>query len=322
MQLAHSLVNNLRRIRTSYRVNSKIKDTLWAKAIIDHGIDPDGVSYEREKRSVCLRDIGLSLDRAEHTFILKGLEFARSLFENGGARFENSEGLINVLISGLSVEVRTFEELFILHEVFVEGSYNLKLSKPAIAIDIGMNVGFSSLSFAQNPKVYRVYGFEPAKLTYEHALRNFSLNSDLAKKIVPFDFGLSDKDETVEFDFSEEIKGSVGIEGLSHRSDIDQSKVKKLRLNLKSASREIEAIFDENPNIDFVLKIDCEGSEYKIVEALSKESVLERASIIMLEWHDPTRQQELESHLLGCGFTMISLTPNSKVTGMMYAARI
>jgi FkbM family methyltransferase len=322
MQLAKSLAKNLRRLRTNYRVKSKVKNSAWVRALIAYGIDPDLLTYDPADNSVFLEPIGLRLDSAEHAFMLKGMEFAQSLFNTADGRFENSNGLINALVAGIRVEVRTFEELFILHEIFVEGAYNVKLAKPVVAVDIGMNVGFSSLHFAANPNISTVYAFEPATVTFQHALRNLALNPALSDKIVALNFGLSNRSETVEFDFSEEIKGSVGIRGLSHRDDIDQSKVKKIRLDLRSAAVEMGKIFDENKGSEFILKIDCEGSEYNVVEALSESGRLERVSLIMLEWHDHRRLKELQNHLTNAGFAVVSLTPNSHVTGMIYASQM
>lgn len=34
-----------------------------------------------------------------------------------------------------------------------------------------------------------------------------------------------------------------------------------------------------------ILKLDCEGEEYGIIEELSKKGILNRFSLIILEWH-------------------------------------
>jgi FkbM family methyltransferase len=282
-------------------------------------VDPSFVSDEKD--SLSLDDLEVTLSKPDHAFFLKGLSFARALHNEAHARFRNEDGLILIQIGELSFEVRTFEELYILHEVFVEGVYNIKLPSPVVMVDIGANVGFSSVLFAQNPKVARVISFEPVELTYQHACRNLNINRPYSEKIELHNYGLSDKTETIEIEFSDEIKGSVGIRGLGHRDDIDRSQIKRIQLQVREAGAEIESIVDQHKDTPVILKIDCEGSEYRIVDSLIEKGQLSRIAAIMMEWHDPSLLADLEDKLVSAGFAVFSLSPNSTSVGMIYAAR-
>jgi hypothetical protein len=175
-----SIAHKLRKARFEYRVNAKIQNRFWASELKRFNVDPAFVSDEKD--SLSLDDLEVTLSKPDHAFFLKGLSFARALHNEAHARFRNEDGLILIQIGELSFEVRTFEELYILHEVFVEGVYNIKLPSPVVMVDIGANVGFSSVLFAQNPKVARVISFEPVELTYQHACRNLNINRPYSEK--------------------------------------------------------------------------------------------------------------------------------------------
>ena len=313
-----TLINQLRRLRFTYRVKSRIPDRFWAGEFLRLNVDPESVRYESDLDVLRITDLGLDLT-PENAFFVKGIGYARSLQEEAEARFENVGDLIVIRIKDLSFELRTFEELFILHEVFVEGVYNVKLPHSAVVVDIGANVGFSSVLFAHDPSVLRVFSFEPVTVTYQHALRNFSLNEKYSGKIEAHNYGLSDKTESIEIDFSDEVKGSIGIRGLAHRDDIDRTRIRKEKLSLVEAGPALRKILDRYKSIPVLLKIDCEGSEYRIVENLKQHGMLEEVDGIMMEWHDAARLLELETNLTSAGFTVFSLSPNSVTVGMIYA---
>jgi len=316
-----SVANQLRKARFNYQVNSKIVDRFWAGEVRRFHVDPKNVTYDISTHCLVVTDLGVSLYKVEHSFILKGIAFARALRKQAGARFDNVDELILIRLGDLTFEVRTFEELFILHEIFVELVYNLKLPGQAVVVDIGANVGFTSILFAHDPNVTRVIAFEPVEVTYQHALRNLTINKQCAAKIELHNYGLSDKEETIEIEFSDEIKGSVGIRGLAHRDDIDRSRIRKEKLHLLEAGSEIKKVIDGCNGMPVFLKMDCEGSEYQIVDNLIDTGQLPRVAGIMMEWHDSQLLSELETKLTSAGFTVFSLSPNGTTVGMLYASQ-
>lgn len=311
----------VRKALYNYRVSRQISNRFWALQVRQANADPSSLTCPRDGQSLEIHDLQLNLFRSEHSFVLKGLMFARALHEAAHANFENVDDQIVVRLQDVSFEVRTFEELFILHEIFVEGIYNLQLPASAVVVDIGANVGFSSIFFARNPMVERVIAYEPVGITYQHALRNVTLNSAQAGKIELRNVGLSDKAETVDVDVSDEVKGSVGIRGLAHRDDIDRDRIRSESITLRAAGPEIAEMLNDCDTQFVMLKIDCEGSEYRIVDSLLHADQLKRVACIVMEWHDPLRLSELETKLASAGFIVFSRFPNGANVGMIYASR-
>ncbi len=71
------------------------------------------------------------------------------------------------------------------------------------------------------------------------------------------------------------------------------------------------------------MKMDCEGGEYEIIEALHGADALRCISVVLLEWH--RRKQGQDPHRLvqilkEAGFSLFFLTPISSSDGMLYGA--
>jgi hypothetical protein len=67
-------------------------------------------------------------------------------------------------------------------------------------------------------------------------------------------------------------------------------------------------------------KIDCEGSEYEILDALDQANLLNKFKIVIMEWHEKG-PEKLETYLRKNNFTIFSRRPKSKAIGMIYAVR-
>lgn len=78
-------------------------------------------------------------------------------------------------------------------------------------------------------------------------------------------------------------------------------KGKLVQIKTLEASILIDRIIREHPNKKVVLKIDCEGSEYKIFENLLLTNELEKVYMILMETHDG-RENEIKSFLKKCHF--------------------
>ena len=64
-------------------------------------------------------------------------------FEN--LKIENHKEGFLVHFSNLTFYVESYDEFFILNEVFNEGDYNFSSSSKAVVLDIGANIGYFSL---------------------------------------------------------------------------------------------------------------------------------------------------------------------------------
>jgi len=102
--------------------------------------------FERIKNSenLYLKDFDLVINPQKHRYVLQGIRFMNTLRTRYNARFFfDKEDLLIAAINGINYNIQTFEELFILNEIFNNMVYNFITPKEFAVIDIGMNVGFT-----------------------------------------------------------------------------------------------------------------------------------------------------------------------------------
>jgi hypothetical protein len=104
--------------------------------------------------------------------------------------------------------------------------------------------------------------------------------------------------------------------GLVSRSDCRREEVV-----VRSAAVMLDDIATAHPGVDLVAKIDCEGCEYEIVEALGRDGRLGRLRAVMIEWHSKGAGP-LASELARHGFAVFARPDASGHAGMLYAARM
>ncbi|MFM7768737.1 MAG: FkbM family methyltransferase, partial [Bacteroidota bacterium] len=230
------------------------------------------------------------------------------------------DGNMVVKVAGLNFNVTAWEELYILNEVFVDGVYNYVSSKEYVLIDIGMNVATTSLFFASKSNCLNVFAFEPFDHTIKHAANNLQLNPLYSDKIRISNVALGFPARTIEVEYAPKYKGSVGIKGTgSHIKD------KGLLVSSKMVVEDVADHFTRILNsisVAAVVKIDCEGAEYAILGRLHDSGILsdDKIKCLMIEWHYDG-PGPLESILNRHGFQVISLNPNDKTIGMLYACK-
>lgn len=191
------------------------------------------------------------------------------------------------------IKLITNNRFYTIDEVFARNGYSvpqLNQFKKFVVFDIGMNRGYASLKFANFDTYKAVYGFEIDNDTYNFALENFKLNPSLSQKITPYNFGLSNENAEVAI-YS--IPGADGVTtteleftNIQYDWKIKKAQMKIKKAIVKDAGILISNILEED-KIDshVVLKIDTEGSEYKIMDSLIKSGVLDQVDLIMGESH-------------------------------------
>jgi FkbM family methyltransferase len=231
---------------------------------------------------------------------------------------ENTSSLI-VLINDFKVEVESAEDIFILSEVFVDKDYNFIDKEEYVFLDIGLNIGISSLFFSAKKNIKHIYGFEPVKHTFNIAKRNVKRNN--IKNISLKNIGLGGSTRSEKFIFNSNFKGNSGLRGEDSYSinRLNENERTIVDVEIVDIKLELEEIINNNKSCKIGLKIDCEGAEYEILQRLHTASLLAKVDVLLIEWHDKGAN-DLENILKVNNFKIFSrvLEINS---GIIYATR-
>lgn len=262
---------------------------------------------------------GISIQPEVHDYMIRAKPFVKKLINDYGASLslDKASQKIQLHVSGLHFNINTWEEVNIIYEIFNDGIYNYKPGGSYVLVDIGMNIGVTSLSHSIREECKKIYSFEPFEETLATAAKNYELNPS-SKKITVNEFGLGYPKRSMEVKYSHKYKGSVGIEGLAHYVESDADNIQIATLKIEDVHEVLEKIVNDNPNEKIVVKLDAEGVEYEILERLSATGLLPRFNFFMIEWH-LKGPLELEATLIKNGFSVFSMWPSSKQIGMLYA---
>ena len=250
----------------------------------------------------------LVLNSAPHIFEIKKY-FPELALES------HKEGVL-ARFNDLKLYLESSEEFFIVKEVFVEKDYNLLSNDNFVVFDIGMNIGISSLFFALNKNVTQIYSFEPVETTYDQAVYNLELNKAYSHKIESFNFGLGGSNRVEQVLYNSQAKGNCGIR-LESSLVIEKKNAKEIDITIKDVSAILPALMAKHSGQQLVLKIDCEGAEYEILQKLNDANLLVAIDVLLIEWHDKGAKI-LEDLLIANDFRVVSRHLTS-ITGMIYA---
>jgi len=199
-----------------------------------------------------------------------------------------------------------------LYEIFTTKIYDkyIQIEPNDIVFDIGANIGlFSYYAVCKGAK--EVHAFEPSPEIAEVITNNFRFdNLRLIQSAV------CDKDGEIEFNINPESSINSSIQAIGNESY--QVKLPALKLSTYIKQNSIE-------KIDY-LKIDCEGSEYDIIQDIPTSFLTNNVKKIALEYHQNTngKLQKLIDKLKECGFSIrFEFSPNqiNDELGMLYAAK-
>lgn len=221
----------------------------------------------------------------------------RCLFDNGYVKFELNTSSGNGGVKG----------------IFFENLYNfMGIEDDTIVIDIGLNIGVSSIFFAAKANVKKVMGFEPLSRNFIMAKKNIELNiPEVKNKIEIYNFGLSNSNVNKRFSYSKKFPTTFSICGIESESLEDEL------VDIRSAEEVLKPILDQYANNRIVVKLDCEGAEYEIFESLDKAGMLNRIDMFMIEYHlydNPILEQYLNKN----GFWYVKMNTTSYI-GFIYA---
>lgn len=260
------------------------------------------------------------ISKIEFPFVYDNVFYFKGLIGLDNVKYVVENGQLFLHINNLVLVIQSSEEIFILHEIFVDNSYQLFSPNPFVFLDVGLNAGFTTLYFASNPMLKKAYGFELFPNTLDQAHINFGLNPDLSGKIETFGFGLGKEDKEVELEYSFKFKGNVGIHGITKHLVIDglANDIQRKTVLLRKSSTVLAPIIANHPKENVVLKLDCEGSEYDILEELAESLVLLKIDILLIEWHF-RGFEKLVNILMKNGFGCFVQGKNTDDIGILFA---
>ncbi len=175
------------------------------------------------------------------------------------------------------------------HGVFFEEVYDFLKVKDKIVLDIGANIGDSSIYFALKG-AKKVIALEPFPKNNNAARKNIELNH-LSDKITLLTAGCSGKKGEILLDPNQEGAGSA--------TDFVANGIKIPLKTLEEIITEFEI-----PD-DSIMKIDCEGCEVDVILS-SNKNILKKFSQIEIEYH--YGYKDLKEKLENCGFD-VSVSP-------------
>lgn len=202
----------------------------------------------------------------------------------GIEQFSFEAGHISTIVDGIQFEVQQVGSLFVIDEIFAERLYDLRVDENLVVLDIGMNVGVATLYFASRNRVKQVVGFEPLQETFLQARHNISLNKALEGKIEIVQAGVSDFQGEVEVPAV-----AAGSAVFSTDKDFIQTIGHQAKTTVKIQIMPIQDIIKDlvqrYPDNRILLKLDCEGEEYKIINKILQENLFKHIAVIAMEWH-------------------------------------
>ena len=214
--------------------------------------------------------------------------------------------------SGLKIKLRTRStDLMALTNVWLVEEYsrsNFRINTNDVIIDIGAHIGLFTLYASQYCKNGTIFCFEPVDENYDILVDNITQNN--LKNVKPFKSAVSKSESTITIYRNKDEAGHSMFSFTSHALKVDSISLKK--------------IIDENSiNQCNLIKIDCEGAEYEIIESLPLE-YFKKISKLIIEYHfadsKPKLVNDLKTKLMIASFK-ISTVSHSSDMGLLYAIK-
>lgn len=149
------------------------------------------------------------------------------------------------------------------------------LKEGAVIYDVGANIGAISLNYAADPKVEKVYSFEPTDFAHEKLTKNISHNPELGKKIEVvkrFVGDHCDENPNIVAYSSWSLKGNKPDHPVHGGTIKEASQTALISLDYFTSHWEIE-------RVDFI-KIDIDGLELAVLKGASETIIQHKPNII------------------------------------------
>jgi FkbM family methyltransferase len=195
--------------------------------------------------------------------------------------FKKNEEQVTVSVGGANILLPNHSSSqYILTEIFVTEVYEMKrtLQHPISILDLGANVGLSSLFFLERYAVKEIVCLEPDADNFkrlQHNLQDKKIKLHLHNAAV----GLQ---TTTEY-------------SISAGNDPVRKKMIKSAQGVAMPFIGFDSLLQQNFDL---IKIDIEGAEWELIERLNETRQITKASYWMMELHDVKAHQETLNQLM------------------------
>lgn len=264
----------------------RLGDLRWALRLVKENFPFEAMKDLTTKDGELIhRKTGIALNDLAYQHIKGGLFYWKGFAAYSGVQeFSAGENGLVTMVDDVRFQIHHPATLFVIDEIFAEKLYDLRVNEDIIVLDIGMNVGVAGLFFATRQNVKKVIGFEPLKETYLQAKQNIGLNQALTHKFDIIQAGVSD------------FKGQVDVPAVGAGSAVfstDQDFIQTIghqtsttvKIDILPIHEIVDDLVKQFPDTGILLKLDCEGEEYKIIDKLLEKDLFKYISVIALEWH-------------------------------------
>lgn len=238
------------------------------------------------------------------------------------------DGRLALLFGDTTIKIKSEDEFNNVCEIWIKHTYDYFINnkRKDVILDIGMNIGDSVLYFFKHKNVDKVYGFEPFKETYLSAIDNLSKYLKDSDRLEIFNYGISNRTEEREVEFNYAMScGQSTIKDIRKRAYesykswglIKEDDEQIDRIEVRKASDVFAPIIEKYPEHNIILKMDCEGEEYEILEELIQSGIINKITFIMMEWHYRGKDTIL-GYLENAGFSWWC-DDKGKDMGLIYA---
>ncbi len=213
-----------------------------------------------------------------HRYLFQYAEFIK---DTDISKIEISDGVIVMTVrsTGASFYCDPDDKRLVPVEIMNFDSYEktdfdmiLKLicERPVI-FDIGANIGWHSVNFSKLIRDAQIYAFEPVPRTFGFLEKNIALNNSASVK--PYDFGFSNKEDSITFYYDPACSGNASAADLSHSGAAGR---------IDCRVRKMDDFVKENGlHVDFI-KCDVEGAELFVFQG-SLGAIAESVPVIFTE---------------------------------------
>jgi len=186
----------------------------------------------------------------------------------------------------LSIKIRVRStDLMALTNVWMIDEYDVEdfeINTNDIVIDIGAHIGLFSLLVSQLCKTGKILSFEPVRENFDLLVSNLKLNH--VENVLPFNIAVS--------------KNSGRLDLFLNNDQSAHSIFSKSSESINVESTSLQKIFEEHKISSCkLLKLDCEGAEYEIIDSLPSE-YLDKIQNMVIEYHLADTKPELVKSLI------------------------